>query len=233
MPACRISPHALTTRLMFDAAGAQPPELLHDPASDLTYRVRPGSGGPSILLLHGYGGDENVLWVIESALPKNGLMAAPRGLFGAEGGGYAWVENNLGPGGTLHDFDQVRLALTRWIATLERKHGLIAGDTYLVGFSQGSALGFALAALGDIQPRGLAALAAYLPDGDLRRLKGLQVFWSHGMQDDRVPILRARTDVQRLREAGALVHYCESDTGHKVGIECMHALKDWLQPGRA
>jgi phospholipase/carboxylesterase len=208
-----------------------PPAELLDRSSGLTYRLRKASlaGQPSFLLLHGLGGDESVLWVIESALPKGGLIAAPRGLFPAEGGGFAWVDDNLGPGGTLHDFDPARLALSQWVDTLVRADGLVISQSYLVGFSQGSAVGFALAALGDLQPRGMVALAAYLPEGDLHNLCGLPVFWSHGTSDDRVPIQRARKDVRRLRGAGARVDYCETATGHKVGIECMRALKAWLK----
>ncbi|MGA9193029.1 MAG: hypothetical protein WBZ24_14970 [Anaerolineales bacterium] len=207
------------------------PQLLHDPASDLAYRLRPAThpGVPSFLLLHGFGGDEDVLWVIESALPQGGLIASPRAPFAAEGGGYAWVESHLGPGRSFHDFDPARQALKRWMESLAARHELAPDETYLIGFSQGSALAFSMSALGDVKPRGLAALAAYLPKGELTGLKGLPIFWSHGTQDDRVPIDRARRDVERLREAGADIDYCESDTGHKVGIECMRALKAWLQ----
>jgi len=158
-------------------------------------------------------------------------VAAPRGLFPAEGGGFSWVDGNPGPGGSLHDFDPARQAISQWLTGLVRLHGLDLRDTYLLGFSQGSALAFALACLGDIEPGGLAALAAYLPEGDLGRLDGLPIFWSHGSRDDRVPVARARRDVERLRAAGARVDYCESDTGHKVGVECLRALKAWLHSG--
>lgn len=216
---------------MARSPGTQVPSLLKDPASGLTYRVRPAAqvGDPSFLLLAGYGGDEDVLWVIESSLPGGGLVASPRGLFPAEGGGYAWVDRNLGPGGSLHDFDPVRKPLTDWVLHLEHQHGLVIANTYLVGFSQGSALAFAVSAFRDLQPKGLAALAAYLPDGDLGGLEGLPIFWSHGTRDERVPVARARSDVQRLRAAGAKIAYCETDTGHKVGIECMRTLKEWLR----
>lgn len=216
---------------MISSGSLPTPELLHDPTSDLVYRLRPAtrSGTPSFLLLHGFGGDEDVLWVIESALPRGGLVASPRGLFSAEGGGYAWVDGHLGPGDSLDDFDPARQALKRWIGSLAAQNAMAPDETYVIGFSQGSALAFSVSALGDFEPGGLAALAAYLPQGDLSGLKGLPIFWSHGTQDDKVPIDRARSDVQRLRAVGADVDYCESDSGHKVGIECMRALKAWLK----
>ena len=218
---------------MASASTPEAPLLRQDPVSGVTYRLRPATqaGSPSFLLLAGYGGDEDALWVIESSLPGGGLIASPRGVFAAEGGGYAWVDRNLGPGGSLRDFDPVRQALTGWVKHLQTAHGLTMADTCLVGFSQGSALAFALTALGDFRPKSVAALAAYLPEGDLHDLARLPVFWSHGTRDERVPIARARSDVSRLRAAGAQVAYCESDTGHKVGIDCMRSLKAWLQAG--
>jgi phospholipase/carboxylesterase len=212
--------------------GPRIPLAREDPSSGLAYRIRLSEtpGTPSFILLHGFGGDEGVLWVIESALPTGGLIASPRGLFAAEGGGYAWVSDNLGPGESLHDFNGARRVLVEWTEALQRSPGLDMDNTYLVGFSQGSALAFALTALGDLRPRGLIALAAYLPQGDLAGLAGTPVFWSHGTRDDRVPVERARRDVKRLQSAGALVDYCETDTGHKVGIECIRALKAWLLP---
>jgi len=79
-----------------------------------------------------------------------------------------------------------------------------------------------------VRPKGVAALAAYLPSGNLDGVQDLPVFWSHGTRDSTVPVERARADVDRLRAAGADVDYCETDAGHKVGIECMRALRSWL-----
>ncbi len=206
------------------------PEEFFDPVSGMTYRVRPAAmaARPGDVLLHGYGGDEKVLWVIELALVSGGVVAAPRGPFPASAGGYAWTAQDLGPGGHFEDFAPTFEPLSRWFETLEAKHGLVMAESFLAGFSQGSALAFALTALAGVRPRGLIALAAYLPEGDLTGLSGLPVFWGHGTHDERVPIERARRDVTRLRAAGAAVAYCESDAGHKVGMACVRSLREWL-----
>ena len=43
-----------------------------------------------MILLHGLGGNEDVMWVLETALPPGGLVAAPRGTFPSVAGGYSW-----------------------------------------------------------------------------------------------------------------------------------------------
>jgi phospholipase/carboxylesterase len=225
-----LGPFRRNRNMSIDPALETEPAEFFDPASGITYRLRPAvsPGRPGAILLHGYAGDEKVLWVIESALGMGGVIAAPRGLFPAGEGGYAWTEQHLGPGGRLEDFLPAVGPVGRWIATLEAEHGFKLSNAMVAGFSQGSALAFALAALGGFQPAGLIALAAYLPEGDLSRLAGLPIFWGHGTQDDRVPVERARQDAARLREAGADLSYCESDTGHKVGLACMRALQQWV-----
>jgi phospholipase/carboxylesterase len=89
-------------------------------------------------------------------------------------------------------------------------------------------LAFAAVALGMLHPAALISLAGYLPEGDVNLLRGSRVFWGHGLRDDLVPITRAREDVAKLRSVGSDVHYCETDIGHKLGVECARGLNLWL-----
>jgi predicted esterase len=111
---------------------------------------------------------------------------------------------------------------------LERRFELDRTHLVFMGFSQGAALAFAGAALGILHPTALISLAGYLPEGDIRLLRGSRVFWGHGLRDDLVPITRAREDVAKLRSVGADVQYCETDIGHKLGVECARGLNLWL-----
>lgn len=207
------------------------PQLVEGGPGRLAYRVRAGSDPhvPPILLIHGFGGDENVLWVVQSALPDGGFMAAPRGPYPAGIGGFAWRAEDVGPTGSISDLGTGVDALAGWVKVLTDDFGVDEKAAVLVGFSQGSALAFSAVALGAVHPFALVALAAYLPEGDLVRLRGIPVFWGHGTLDDKVPAQRAREDVARLEAAGAAVTYCEAEVGHKVGVECMRGLKRWLR----
>lgn len=202
-----------------------------DESSGLVYRMRPAADptAPSYLLFHGLTGDEDVMWIIESALPRGGLVAAPRGRFEAPDGGYSWIAEPEGPS---IGFDQLQGSVEtvrRWIDTLRTEHGLSRDRLAYAGFSQGAALAFALARRADLRPQALICLAGFLPQGDPAGLEGLPVFWGHGRRDETLPIERARSDVAALRKAGAEVHFCEADAGHKVGVECMRELRVWLE----
>ncbi|MDX1600612.1 MAG: hypothetical protein R3191_03755 [Anaerolineales bacterium] len=205
-------------------------ERHEDDSSGLVYRVRPATDPsvPSLLLFHGLTGDEDVMWIVESALPGGGLVAAPRAPFEAPEGGYSWVEDPEGPSIGFDDLGQSVGSVSRWIDSLEAAHGLDKDRMAYVGFSQGAALGFALARQPGLRPGAVVCLSGFLPDGPAQQLEGLPVFWGHGSRDDTLPIERAREDEGALRDVGAEVHFCEADVGHKVGVECMRGLRTWL-----
>ena len=71
-------------------------------------------------------------------------------------------------------------------------------------------------------------MAGYLPEHLAPLEAGTPVFWSHGRADDKVPIDSARAAAETLRSWGATLDFCETNAGHKVGAECLRALKRWL-----
>ena len=57
----------------------------------LRQRTPEGPGPhPLMLLLHGWTGDENAMWIFANRLPKNVLLVAPRGIYPTALGGYSW-----------------------------------------------------------------------------------------------------------------------------------------------
>jgi phospholipase/carboxylesterase len=100
----------------------------------------------------------------------------------------------------------------------------------LVGFSQGAALGLEAALLHPDWMQSVACLSGFMPDGVSpllvdRPLEGMPIFLAHGTQDDTVPISKARAAVGMLEKAGAQVHYCEDDVGHKLSLSCFKSLE--------
>jgi phospholipase/carboxylesterase len=198
----------------------------------LRYRAPAGEGSSKVIvLLHGWTGDEDSMWVFASRLPEDHLLIAPRGIYPAPGEGYAWHPQaskktwpwvadfrsavdmllelfNLWPNTPAADFSKIRLA----------------------GFSQGAALAYTFALLYPGRLLSLAGLAGFLPDGasvhiQNRPLEGLPVYVSHGIKDQLVPVARARQGVQLLKHAGAIVTYCESDVGHKLSAGCFNGME--------
>ncbi len=199
---------------------------------NVTMKIQQPAGAgpfPVVLMIHGWTGDENSMWVFTSRLPKNALLIAPRGLYTTAGSGYSWYPKLATP---LPCFDDLVPAAEKLFEVIAAKN-FPAGDfgaLHLVGFSQGAALAYTMAVKHPEHTASLAGLSGFLPDGastwmQENRLHGLPVFIAHGIQDERVPVERARAAVAYLEQAGADVTYCEDDVGHKLSARCFHGLE--------
>jgi len=198
------------------------------------YRCPEGEGPfPVIGMLHGWTGDEDSMWVFASRLPKNALLIAPRGLYPAPMGGYAWHKQRGSLWPFIEDFNQAVEDLLELFTPQNFPQGDFE-QLRLVGFSQGAALTYAFGLQHPERVQALAGLAGFLPEGsaDLavgQPLLDKPVFVVHGVQDELVPVEKARFAVQILERAGASVTYCEHDVGHKLDAGCFRGLGAFFQ----
>jgi phospholipase/carboxylesterase len=183
---------------------------------------------PHVIMLHGRSGDEHSMWILESFLPEESLKAAPRGIFPWKVGGYHWSQG-VNRRSVRLDFNTASDSVSKLVEELEERFGLDRGRLILMGFSQGAALAFSMAASLDPRPAAVISLAGFLPEGDFANMVGMPVFWGHGIRDEMLPVEGARLGVQRLTGMGANVHYCETDVGHKLGAACARGLDLWVR----
>jgi phospholipase/carboxylesterase len=182
-----------------------------------------------IMMLHGWSGDERVMWVLESVLPDDAPVVSLRGLFPLQSDGFQWTRHRASIKTTMEDLSPATRAVELTLSVLEQRHSFDPNRLVVMGFSQGAALSFALVETREQKPKAVISLAGYYPDGISDRISETPVFWGHGTHDELVPIERARHDVEMLKSSGADVHFCEADVGHKLGIECTRGLKQWLR----
>jgi len=189
-----------------------------------------------LLLIHGYTGDENSMWVFARDLPAHYAMIAPRAMHASGSTGYSWrpVQGfDLG----MPRLDQLRPsaeALIRLVDAYQASAGIEADQFDVMGFSQGGVMSNVLAFLYPRRVRKAGILAGFIPHGleelvSQRPLEGKHFFVAHGMKDETVPIERARESIALLERAGAQVTYCEDDVGHKVSVNCLQALKQFFE----
>jgi phospholipase/carboxylesterase len=195
-----------------------------------TFRLRMNQAGPIslLVLLHGWMGDENSMWVLARNLSPEISIMAPRGIFPVPQGGYSWREIKPGTWGnaTLEELRPAADALVACVDAWAALQGLDVRQFDLMGFSQGAALTYTMALLYPQRIRRMAALSGFIPIGGqalltTELLKGKPVFVSHGRQDEVIPVEQSRKAVAQLEQAGAQFTYCESDAGHKVSKECL------------
>lgn len=203
-----------------------------------TLRIRE-SASPSprlLLLIHGLTGDENSMWVFARNLSSGYWMVAPRAPYPAEPSGYSWRERFDSSQFGRPTVEQLRggaEGLIRLVDEYSASAGIDASIFDVMGFSQGAAMSNVLAFLYPQRIRKTGILAGFVPGGldeliSQRPLEGKPFFVTHGTKDDMVSIERARQSVMILEQAGAKVTYCEDEVGHKVSVNCLRALKDFL-----
>ncbi len=202
-----------------------------------TYRMRLPQQPPGrlLLLLHGYTGDENSMWVFTRNLPGGYALLSPRAPYPAPERGYSWRQV-ADPGGGFPSLDDLRPMADRLIAFVDdwsASTSVPAGAFDLMGFSQGGAMVCALSLLHPQRVRALAVLSGFLPAGSeallaSRPLAGRRAFISFGTRDDRIPVQDASRLPDQLQASGAKVTTCISDTAHKVGLECIKELESFF-----
>jgi len=197
-------------------------------------RMPPGDGPhPIILMLHGWTGDENSMWIFAPRLPAQALLLAPRGLFTVPIGGYGWHPHSAKSWPWIEDFQP---AIDILLSRLTPKFYPTADFTEirLLGFSQGAALSFSIALYHPNIVRAIAGLSGFLPVGashliQEQPLKNKPVFLAHGTEDTLVPVDKARQAVKLLEIAGCKVTYCEDTVGHKLSVSCFRGMQSFFE----
>lgn len=185
---------------------------------------------PPIVMLHGLGGDENVMWGLESALPQTGMVVAPRAPHEQGEGGYSWNPRIKAWPPLVYEFAAAVDLLEGLLDYMESQYAFQRDRMILMGFSNGTVMSFAASMTPMSEsPVGIIAISGCLPAGDMSPLRGIPVYWGHGIKDPIISIDAARSDAERLRQAEARVTYCEADVGHKLGAQCLNNLSSWFQ----
>jgi phospholipase/carboxylesterase len=204
---------------------------------DWTFRLRMTQMTPIrlLILIHGWMGDEDSMWVLTQKLSSKYTILAPRGPFPVPEGGYSWRKIKPGTWGmaSLEDLLPSAEALLAFVDEWSTSEGVDAGQFDLMGFSQGAAMAFALTLLHPERVRRLAALSGFVPENgeallSAHQLSGKPVFISHGRQDNLIPVEQARSAVRLFEGAGSKVTYCESDASHRVGKERLKVMEMFL-----
>lgn len=188
---------------------------------------------PVILMLHGWTGDENSMWLFASRLPASAYIIAPRGIYAAPMGGYGWEVKSKAGRASLSDFN----------LAVERLEDLLTGKNFpqadlqrlhIIGFSQGAAMAFSYSLLHPEGVRTITSLSGFMPGGvesliQDQPFNGIPVFLAHGTRDEMVPIQQAWIAAGLLERAGASVWACEDDIGHKLSASCFKGLEAFIE----
>lgn len=190
---------------------------------------------PLLMMLHGYGSNEEDLFSFSEHLPLDFHIISIRAPYPLPQGGFAWygIEFDL-EGNKKYDFPQAKNSLTlleNFIMQLKEK--LNASEVFLMGFSQGAILSYALALNQDFTSY-VVAMSGYLEENLLfkkdisfHHLK--EVFISHGTEDPIIPYSWAKKAPLFLNKHNIKNTFHKYPFGHTVSPENFFAMKNWLK----
>ncbi len=193
---------------------------------------------PLLLLLHGYGSNEEDLFSFATELSDQYYIISARAPYDLQYGSYAWYAINFDADeNKFSDNDQARISrdkIALLIDELVANYPIDANDVNLIGFSQGSILSYAVALSYPEKVNKVVAMSGYInldiaKDDYLKNnLRQLKVFASHGTVDQVIPIDWARKTPAILEKLGIAVTYKEYPVGHGVAPQNFHDFKNWL-----
>ena len=208
--------------------------------SELHYLVREPKiqqeNPPLLVLLHGYGSNEEDLFSFASELPDELLIISARAPYDMMFGGYAWYAITLDANDEKYsDLDEARASLTKIAAFIdEMKTKYNPSKTFLLGFSQGAILSYALSFNYPNKVNHVIALSGYIND-DLspNNLSELDIntdyYISHGSVDQVLPVEWARKAPVFLSENNLQHVYSEYPVGHGVAPQNFFSFKNWIE----
>lgn len=181
-----------------------------------TVKANVQAGAPVLVLLHGYGANENDLMGLQPVLDPRFELIGVRAPIALPGGGYAWFRSDA----------ELLESRAKVIALLE---GLKGRKVFLLGFSQGATLiATTQQARPDLMAGAVAIGAKTLSDVVRGGVEKPPLLLMHGSRDQRVPYENAVQLEAALKATGASVELKTYDAGHEISPQMRADLDTWL-----
>ena len=209
--------------------------LIREPKSDT-------KNPPLLILLHGYGSNENDLFSFASDLPDELLIVSAKAPLTLGFGSYAWYSINFeasfdGKNDNRSDLKQAKESVQKieeFIDEIILKYDVNTKNVFLLGFSQGTILSYAVALRNPDKIQHVIALSGYINPNLIptnikpETVNTLDFFISHGTVDQVLPIDWARRSLPILDTLKIAYVYKEYPIGHGVNPENFKDFKEWI-----
>ena len=184
---------------------------------------------PTLLMLHGTGGDENDLLPLGQALAPGAALLSPRGKVLENGMPRFFRRLAMG----VFDEQDLRLRtgeLAEFARTASGRYSFDLGTVVAVGYSNGANIAGSLLLL---YPRVLRAALLLSPMVPLKleelpNLKGVPVLVAAGRADPIVPPENTQQLVSLLEQAGANVTQRWHPGGHELSQSAIEEARQWI-----
>jgi predicted esterase len=193
---------------------------------------RPGSvdAAPTLLMLHGTGGDERDLLPLAQMLDPQATVLSPRGKVLEQG--MPRFFRRLSEG--VFEEDDLRrrtLELADFVQAAADHYGIDPGRIVAAGFSNGANIAASLLLLKPGVLSGAILFRAMVPlvPDPMPPATDTPVFLSNGRRDPLIPADHTDRLVALLRRAGATVTLAWQDAGHELTRRDVDQSREWLR----
>jgi len=196
------------------------------------------SKAPVLILLHGYGSNENDLFSFADELPEELFIISAKAPYHMQPYGNAWYaihwDNNDGKFSDDLQAITSRETIRDFIDEIIKEYPIDPNNINLLGFSQGSILSYAVALSYPEKIKNVIALSGYVNEAIIKEgfenndFSNLDFYCSHGSADQVIPVDWARKTKPFLDKLGIENSYSEFPVGHGVAPQNFFELKDWL-----
>ncbi len=194
---------------------------------------------PLLIMIHGYGSDENDLFSFASELPEDVFIISVRAPHPMQPYGNAWYAINFDAEmNKWNDNDQAKASrdlIANFIDEACNAYPVDKNNVTLLGFSQGTILSYAVALTYPEKMKNIIALSGYISEDmlpeDLSQhdYSGLDFYCSHGSLDQVIPVDWARKAPMFLDQLNIKHVYSEFPVGHGVAPQNFYELRTWLE----
>jgi phospholipase/carboxylesterase len=195
---------------------------------------------PLVIMLHGYGSNEEDLFSFAEDLPDELFIISVRAPYPLPPYGNAWyaIHWDGSTNGKFSDDDQAvisREKIVQFLDEVTEKYPVDPNNVTLVGFSQGCILSFAVALSYPQKIKNVIGLSGYINKGILKQgyekndFSNLSVYSSHGTVDQVIPVEWARKTKPFLDSLSIENVFSEFPVGHGVAPQNFMELKQWLE----
>ena len=199
---------------------------------DFDHRSEPGSGGATLLLLHGTGGDEHQLIDLGRQLAPDAALLSPRGQVLEDGVAARFFARRGAGNLDLDDLRRRGEGLATWVGEATAHYGRDPARVIAVGYSNGANIAVELLFRHARVLRGAALLRpmlVYRPDEPIS-LSGTDVLIAAGDSDPYSSPQQVHELAELLAAGGAEVELVRQATGHGLVQGDLDALATWIAP---
>lgn len=192
---------------------------------------------PLLIMLHGYGSDENDLFSFATELPEELFIISVQAPYAMQPHGHAWYAINFdeekGKWSDNEQAKQSRDLIAKFIDEASVTYDINKNNVSLLGFSQGSILSYSVALSYPEKVKNIIALSGYINQDIITETKNqdysnLDFYCSHGSLDQVIPVNWAKQTTPFLNALNIKNTYSEFPVGHGVAPQNFFELKVWI-----